>query len=160
MKLIKIAFLISLFNFMVVGAVVMALKGENDGPTPPVVVVQSDLPIAPTIAPVKVIEKKVANKVKQVTDPFEAIRKKFSQATPVPTSQNVPQPTATTTNNSQPVATDNRCIIAIDGVKYDVSVFRKEHSGGDIFTCNTDMSAVFHSQHPNSFLQRMTGYKI
>lgn len=147
---------------MIVGAVVMALKGENSEPSAVTVVSQSDLPEAPTIAPIKILENKVANKVKKVTDPFETIKQRFGQVTPTTSSNTAPsvvnnQPTAT---SSQPVTADNRCIIAIDGVKYDVSVFRKDHSGGDIFTCNTDMSAVFHSEHPNSFLQKMTRYKI
>lgn len=147
---------------MIVGAVVMALKGENDEQQPVTVVSQSDLPEAPTIAPIKILENKVANKVKKATDPFETIKQKFGQVTPtaindVSKTTTSNQPAAT---NDKPVVADNRCIVAIDGVKYDVTVFRKDHSGGDIFTCNTDMSAIFHSEHPNSFLQKMTRYKI
>lgn len=44
-------------------------------------------------------------------------------------------------------ATANACIITIDGREYDVTNLRSTHTGGDIFQCGTDMSAVFHGQH-------------
>lgn len=39
------------------------------------------------------------------------------------------------------------CLITIDGQRYDVQPLRGTHSGGDVFKCNTDMSAIFHGQH-------------
>ena len=76
----------------------------------------------------------------------------------------VPTPTATPTtagNQSGGQATpDNRCIITIDGQKYDVTDFRNQHPGGDIFNCGTDMSAIFHGQHSNSTLRKMQRYLI
>ncbi|MBI2465185.1 cytochrome b5 domain-containing protein [Candidatus Shapirobacteria bacterium] len=120
--------------------------------------IEPDIPtVTPTIKPKNKIVPAVKNKT---VDPFAII---FSQ-------KDAPAPKATSkpSQNNQPVNTqappqpvaDNRCIIAIDGVRYDVSVFRNQHSGGDIFSCGTDMSAIFHGQHPNSFLQRMAQYKI
>ncbi|MFA5894864.1 MAG: cytochrome b5 domain-containing protein [Candidatus Shapirobacteria bacterium] len=161
MKIIKTIFLISLFNFLVVGSIVMAM--QNKEIKPPTLA-----GIIPTMAPETVTEiptAKPTQKNSQIaknktTDPFAII---FSQkdvpapkATSKPSQNNQP---ANTQAPPQPVA-DNRCIIAIDGVRYDVSVFRNQHSGGDIFSCGTDMSAIFHGQHPNSFLQRMAQYKI
>lgn len=55
---------------------------------------------------------------------------------------------------------DSRCIIAIDGVKYDISQYQYQHSGGNIFQCGTDMSAVFHNRHSNQFLQYMQQFRI
>ncbi len=51
------------------------------------------------------------------------------------------QPTAPTPS------AEAACIIAIDGRKYDVTTLRNTHSGGDVFSCGTDMSSVFHGQH-------------
>lgn len=55
---------------------------------------------------------------------------------------------------------DPRCVISVDGASYDVTSFRSAHSGGDIFTCGTDMSAVFHGQHAASYLSQMAQYKL
>lgn len=55
---------------------------------------------------------------------------------------------------------DNRCLIMIDGVKYNVTVFRQMHSGGDIFSCGTDMSGVFWSRHGQSMLNRLQQYRV
>ena len=49
----------------------------------------------------------------------------------------------------EPVApvVSNRCIITVEGQKYDVTDFRSLHSGGDIFVCGTDMTSTFFGQH-------------
>ena len=60
---------------------------------------------------------------------------------------------------SSPVP-DTRCIIQIDGISYTITEFRKIHSGGDIFTCGSDMSQIFHNQHPQSFLNSLEQYRI
>ncbi len=49
------------------------------------------------------------------------------------------------TGNQQPT-----CIITVDGQKYDVESLRSTHTGGDVFTCGTDMSDVFHKQHDDN----------
>ncbi len=67
-----------------------------------------------------------------------------------PTSQTQPSASVSVSPVSSGPAQatpDNRCIITIDGQKYDVTTFRNQHPGGDVFKCGTDMSAAFHAQH-------------
>jgi len=124
MKIIKSAFLIALFNYFMVAAIVLAFKKPNEQITVPATTIAENIVATPTI----VKEKTVV-------------------------------PTTTATTQQVPVV-DNRCIVVIDGGKYDVTQFRNIHSGGDIFQCGTDMSAIFHGQHDNSYLNRMSQYKI
>lgn len=63
--------------------------------------------------------------------------------------------TPSPTSPSTPIV--NKCIIIIDGNKYDVTDFRSVHKGGDIFKCSTDMTQVFYSQHDKSYLSKI-GY--
>lgn len=77
--------------------------------------------------------------------------------TPVPTVKPTAKPTPVTTPKPTP---DNRCIISINGVKYDVTSYRKQHPGGDIFKCGSDMTKAFYGQHNNSTLKKMDKYKI
>lgn len=79
-----------------------------------------------------------------------------------PTSEKKAQPTPTVVEKTDtPIPTpDTRCIISVDGTSYNITEFRQEHSGGDIFTCGTDMSATFHGQHDTQILQKMNRYKI
>lgn len=73
------------------------------------------------------------------------------------------------TDNSQqtnqtsitPSIRDTRCIVTINDQRYDVTALRNTHSGGNIFVCNTDMTATFFTQHNQNFLNtRMQNYKI
>lgn len=60
-----------------------------------------------------------------------------------------------------PVTTpDTRCLVVVDGLKYNLTEFVRLHSGGDIFQCGTDMSASFHDQHPNNYLDILAKYKF
>ncbi len=72
--------------------------------------------------------------------------------TPAPTAR----PTFTPTSTPKPQA--GKCIITVDGRKYDVTFFRSIHSGGNIFICGTDQSVLFHSKHSNSFLSKLARY--
>lgn len=83
-------------------------------------------------------------------------------ATPEKVTTAVAEATATrspTTTKPAPTV-EQRCVIVVDGKKYDVSSFRNQHSGGDVFDCGTDMSNIFHQQHSNSFLKTMEQYRI
>lgn len=78
--------------------------------------------------------------------------------TTTPTLKSTPVPTARPTPTPNPQA--GRCIIIIDGIKYDVTNFRNIHSGGDVFTCGADLSQLFHDRHSNRFLDIMVQFKI
>ena len=51
------------------------------------------------------------------------------------------------------------CIVTIFGVQYDVAPLKTGHSGGDVFICNTDMSAVYQGMHGTN-VSRMVGFKV
>lgn len=70
-----------------------------------------------------------------------------------------PPPPQPTPAPSVPVP-DPRCLITLSGGQYDVTEFRHIHSGGDVFNCGTDMTDVFLSRHPASFLSKMSQYKV
>lgn len=121
MKIIKSAFLIALFNYLMVGAIVLAFKKPNEQITIPVTAISNATSVTPTVVKKKTIVQIVPTK---------------------------------------PLVVDNRCIVVIDGGQYDVTQFKNIHSGGNIFQCRTDMSAIFHGQHDNSYLNRMAQYRI
>jgi cytochrome b involved in lipid metabolism len=78
------------------------------------------------------------------------------EATSIPVATNTPIPVKKPT--AKPPS--NRCIIVIQGVKYDVTDFRNIHSGGNIFKCGTDMTNIFFGQHNSSTLSAMAKYRI
>lgn len=89
---------------------------------------------------------------------YTPIAKKF-----IPQLNNPPpaltQTTPTPTPNIQPTA--DKCIITIDGVSYDVTQYKKDHTGGDVFKCGTDMTALLNKRHPDpKYLKQMAPYKI
>lgn len=51
------------------------------------------------------------------------------------------------------------CIVTIFGVQYDVEPLKTGHSGGDVFICNTDMSAVYQGMHGTN-VSRMTAFLV
>lgn len=53
----------------------------------------------------------------------------------------------------------NRCIVTLFSKKFDVTPLQTSHSGGNIFNCGTDMTAVYQSQHGND-LSRMQPYLV
>ena len=160
MKLIKTAFLIALFNFVAVGAVVMALKKPE--PQIETVAVATSM-VIPTTPAAKPTTKPKRTKLVAI-DPFAAILAQTQPTSPVVSQPGgataMTQPTPTAVQSGGQAITDSRCIISIDGSRYDVTVFRNIHSGGNIFQCGADMSAIFHGQHPDSYLQRIAQYRI
>lgn len=54
-------------------------------------------------------------------------------------------------NTNQNIGTQNtttqKCIITLFNNKYDVTSFRREHPGGNIFKCGEDMTEEYRSQH-------------
>jgi hypothetical protein len=89
-----------------------------------------------------------------------AIRK----TTPSPTSQAkklgatgaLPNMSATVT---QSVPGNTGCIITLFGQQYNVTSLQQSHSGGNIFTCGTDMSARYQGEHGSS-VSRMQKYLV
>jgi hypothetical protein len=77
----------------------------------------------------------------------------------VPSKNQTPIPLPSPTFSPVPT-TDTRCIVLVDGEKFDVSEFRRIHSGGDIFQCGADMSAIFHSQHTQSEFTKLQKYRV
>jgi len=73
------------------------------------------------------------------------------------TPTTAPTPTPTPLPTPTPIS---GCIVRIDGVSYNVEQLRMTHSGGDIFECGSDMSAIFWREHNNKILQKMQRYKI
>lgn len=51
------------------------------------------------------------------------------------------------------------CIVTIFGQQYDVSPLQTSHSGGNIFTCGTDMTAVYQPMHGTD-VSRIAAYLI
>lgn len=48
---------------------------------------------------------------------------------------------------SQNIGSREVCIITISGSEYDVTDFRYEHDGGDVFKCGEDMTQAFQGKH-------------
>lgn len=84
----------------------------------------------------------------------------FLSPTKIPIKTTTSLAPAPTTPPIAVPTTDTRCIITIDGGRYNVTQFRSIHSGGDIFQCGTDMTNIFYQQHNQSYLSRMAQYKI
>ena len=78
--------------------------------------------------------------------------KKTPQSTP-----SVLTPTPAT--DQKEVQIDIRCFITLNGKRYDVSSFRGQHEGGDIFACGTDMTEEFKGEHRNDFA-RADDYEV
>lgn len=77
-----------------------------------------------------------------------------------PTPMVVKPPTANPTVAPTPATKPVGCVIQIDDVKYEISALQRTHSGGNVFTCGTDMSAIFWGRHNQKILQMMQKYRI
>lgn len=87
-----------------------------------------------------------------------------TEKTSVNTEKPKASPAISVTNQPNPAPTTDplagKCIIFVGGVRYNVTEFRNSHGGGDIFQCGTDMTDIFKNNHPDSYLGKMSGYKI
>ena len=52
-----------------------------------------------------------------------------------------------------------QCIITLSGKQYDVTTLQTSHSGGNVFVCGTDQSALFQGKHGTD-LARMAKYLV
>lgn len=82
-----------------------------------------------------------------------------TQQTPAPKTKAptvAPTPASSVTHPTK----NSGCIIQIDGVRYEVSSLQRTHSGGNVFTCGSDMSAIFWGRYNQKILQMMQRYRI
>ncbi|MCL5969962.1 MAG: hypothetical protein M1450_00465 [Patescibacteria group bacterium] len=137
MSLLKKVIFLVLLNFFLMQALVFAFNNLPEQKTK----VASSGKIVPTLIP-------------SVTSKQPTLATKENQIVETPTAamQNTPEPTAPPDLS--------RCVIVIDGKKYDVTEFRKIHSGGDVFKCGTDMTADFYARHDASYLPMMEKYRL
>lgn len=77
------------------------------------------------------------------------------QSSVVPKQSTTPKPTVVSQSPKQA-----GCVVQIDGFSYEITSLRQTHSGGDVFKCGTDMSALFWKKHDQGILQIMQKYKI
>jgi len=84
--------------------------------------------------------------------------------TPLPTVVNPsanPGRIVTSPSTQASLVTNNvsSCLVTLFGKTYDVMPLKSSHPGGDIFQCNTDMTAVYQSQHGTD-VSRMQAYLV
>lgn len=115
----------------------------------------------PTPTPIVVV-KKVITKVYRTAKPVPG-QNIANQVTAPATTNNTTTNIANTAPPAPVVAPPPQvagCVVVIDGASYDVTNFRFSHSGGDIFSCGSDMSASFWNRHNASILAKMQKYRI
>ena len=160
MKIVKLLISLALVNAMaVVGLLqikpkLMPISTAMTAQEAPNVVPALPASAAPSTTP----------KVTTQAKPAQAGVNKQAVAVTAKTGVASPRPAVTTpTPTPAPqvaVAPAAGCIIQIDGVKYDVTRLRQTHSGGNVFTCGTDMSQIFWSRHNQRIFQVMQQYRI
>lgn len=67
--------------------------------------------------------------------------------TAIPTSVSPTQINRIISPTSIPTTNSSSCIVTVFGKQYDVTTLRITHSGGDVFTCGTDMTAIYQGRH-------------
>jgi len=169
MKIIKFLITISIINAIALIGLISFGTKPIANPKSSTEIVASPKPsvniVATTTAPVATkapIRKPMATKTPVSATPKPSTPIGNSAPAPLVVATPIPKvivATPTPTPTSTPVANPG-CVILIDGVKYDVTQFRNKHSGGNVFQCGTDMSAVFWSRHNASILGMMAQYKI
>lgn len=133
-------------------------------------VVTYGTPMAPTLAVATPIQVEISPS--PIASLAPTALPKAVKSTPLPSLLSIARPTSTPARTSTPApkvtpppttpapTPDSRCLIQIDGVKYNVTQFRNLHSGGNVFSCGTDMSQIFWSRHNQAILNMMQQYRI
>jgi len=119
----------------------------------------------PSEVPVQVQDNSQRKLTKSPVQPTVSVTTKPIVAQPSPTSTSIVKtPVVIAVPTSAPTAIPTPkpagCLIQIDGVKYEITSLQRSHSGGNVFTCGTDMSAIFWGKHNAKILQMMAKYKI
>ncbi len=149
MKYLKIAALFSLINAIFFGLFLYVLYSQN-------LSLKSQLQNASASVPEQAVgampETATTSPASPATSSPAAGKDEVKSApavqNPIPAA---PKPSAPTPSQAPP-AESNRCIITISGQRYDVTDFRSQHPGGDIFACGTDMTQTFFGQHDQQLL--------
>ncbi len=163
MKIIKILLTMSLVNAVIVLLIVNLVPVPL--PSVPLTTLerQSELTSEPLVRSVESPTPTVTPTINLIPSPSPT-PSPSSTSTPISTSTPTPVPTPTPipSNTPTPIPTikPSGCIIQIDGVSYEITSLLKTHSGGNIFTCGSDMSSTFWDQHNSRILQKMQRYKI
>lgn len=155
MKIIKSLFTIYLLNFLIMFGVVYAAKIYIDRSKAASTSVPERVTVTATPMLVPSVELTVTKKPRQVI-----YKKVYITDTPAPGAVSAPgnqvvvtatPPAAASAAPTAAPVVDNRCIVTVDGVRWDATNFR--HPGGPL-PCGSDISAAFHNQHPDSYLAR------
>ncbi len=150
MKIIKMLITMSILNAIVVVAMVVMtpktqtpeiISGQTQGSAPTMTPVATTATVAPTST-----QKSTVRPAVSVVPATAPTAKPTVTPTVAPTQAPTPKPAG--------------CVIQIDGVKYEITSLIRSHSGGNVFTCNTDMSAIFWGRHNQKILQMMQKYRI
>lgn len=150
--MIKILYFLSAMALVnLVAAITIANVSGNLNNKNVEIVAHTPAPLPTPIIVVKQVVKKVT---------------KYTQASPTSNGKNSVTPTQPENNPTtapqiiSPPTQPSGCIITLDGAKYDVTAFKNQHSGGDIFSCGSDMSTTFWNKHGQSELNTMQRYRI
>lgn len=129
MKFIRSIIVISLLNFVTI-ATFLFITNNLNAQNPNIAT-----PLAKNVATKTIPGTKIITPSEIKENP---IKKSDSQSPNKPAQANKP--------------TEEKCIITVEGNKYDVTSFRNQHSGGNIFQCGTDMTTSFFGQHEQQLL--------
>lgn len=101
----------------------------------------------------------------QSPPPGSSIPNSKNIALVIPTTKPSTKTPASAALTNSPVATaqqatnPNACIVTLFGKQYDVTTLRSTHSGGNIFSCGTDMTTVYQNRHGTD-MSRMQQYLV
>lgn len=84
---------------------------------------------------------------------------KTNNASVSPTKTPSPTNGPTLSPTPKPTGTNNQCIVTLFGKQYDVTPLITGHPGGNVFTCGTDMTAIYQGQHGTD-VSRMQKYLV
>ncbi len=155
MKILYFLSGLAIFNLLAVSVLANSPAQIKDTP-----IVAGIATIVSTPTPIIVIKQVVKKVTKFATN---------APNTNVLTTNTLAQATTQNLSNTQPTVTQppapaavpiSGCIITIDGGSYDITNFRNQHSGGNIFSCGSDMSSSFWGKHGQSQFNKMQQYRI
>lgn len=146
----RILFLIGMVNFWLIFGMVVGGGAYKNWSKSKVVEEPAETVVSPSE------NNKAEEDDKTVTEKVTPTKRVTKAPTPTPTKV----VTATPTKAVTPVQTTAVCWVIVDGKKYDVTDFRNQHSGGDIFKCGTDMSEEYHGRHGPREILQMEGLTV